>query len=144
MSVTENLMQEFARYAAEDLNTNMGLPLGYDQSKGNRCDILTYDVMEAMKHRGMFVRRELHEDDAGNWHYILAHASRTVEPTDDDLLTDLNPWQWRSHGGGLLHAPRAELMQQLNEAGAPDTFVALRSIATITRLHDTRINPKFK
>ncbi len=144
MTVTQGLMQEFARYASEDLNKNMGLPAGYDQSMGNRCDILTYDVMEAMKHRSVLLRRELHQDEDGNWHYLLANEPRYCEPTDDDLVTDLNPWQWRTYGGGILHAPRAELMQALNEAGAPDTFVALRSMATITKIHDTRINPFFK
>lgn len=139
MSAIERLVSEFTLYATLNLNEEMGLHPGYDQSKGNRCDRLTLDVMEALTSRGIPVRRELHMDEEQNWHYLLAHSLE--DPSDDDLISSLNPWQWRDTGGGLLHSPRGEVLEVLTESGAPESFVALHSLRTIVKAHDTLKTP---
>ena len=141
MTQLETKMRSLARDIGAEVNQQLGLPHYYDQSKGNRCDLLTLHAFEALEFRGDAVRRELHEDGHGNWHYLLAHGPVDAEPTDSDLMSDMNPWQWRETGGGILHAPRDEVMEQLRAAGAPDFFVALRSLETITKSHDTLKNP---
>lgn len=141
MTSIEEQVRQYALYAAEELNEAMGLAPGYDQTRGNRCDKLTFGVMQALQSQGLVLRRELHKDDAGNWHYLLAHEVPDATPTNADLISDLNPWQWRDYGGGILHAPREEVMARLRDEGAPAHFVALRSIATIAERHDTRPNP---
>jgi hypothetical protein len=140
----KQLVEEFARYAAEDLNESLGLAPGYDQTKGNRCDRLTLQVAQALGQRGILLRRELHMDANEQWHYVLAHQRPDAEPTEDDLLSSLNPWQWRSYGGGILHMPRAEMQETLVQAGAPESFVALHSLGTIVRPHDMRAHPFVK
>lgn len=142
MNGLRDLVEELSRHASADLNESLGLSPGYDQTQGNRCDVLTYDVMKALQGRGMPVRRELHMDKAQQyWHYVLAHQPPNIEPAEDDLLSSLNPWQWRDYGGGILHMPRDQLMDVLREEGAPEFFVALHSVQTITRAHDDRQNP---
>ncbi|MBP9667846.1 hypothetical protein KBD87_03510 [Candidatus Saccharibacteria bacterium] len=141
MTTLESEMREFAYYAGLEVNAALVLPPNHDQSNGNRCDALTHAVMQAMMNREMTFRRELHQDKEGNWHYILAHAAPKEKPTDDDLMTDMNPWQWRDFGGGILHVPRRELMAILASEGAPVSFIALRGVETITEAHDRRVNP---
>lgn len=141
MTQLKHTMRSLAHHAGEEINEQLGLPIGYDQSRGNRCDLLTYHVLRALEYREMEVRRELHMNENGSWHYILAHAHAEAEPTETDLMSDLNPWQGRDFSRGMLHLPRAELMEQLRVSGANESFVALRSLSTIVRAHDTRLNP---
>jgi len=141
MNELHKFVEMAASYSAEDLNNALGLPLHYDQSKGNRCDRLTADTMQALQNRGLPVRREFHQDEAGNWHYLLAHTIAEATPHEQDLISDLNPWQWRSYGGGILHAPRQEVMEILRQRGAPEHFIALRGLETIVMQHDTQANP---
>lgn len=130
-----------AVWAAEDLNERLSFPYGTDQTAGNRCDALTLDVMTALVNRGESVRRELHVDDERRWHYLLAHRTIDEVPRDDDIVSDLNPWQWRGSGGQILHGHRGDVMEQLVAAGAPDFFVALRGLETISIAHDVRKYP---
>lgn len=110
--------------------------------RGNRCDLLTLAVMNRIgREEGALLRRELHQNENGDWHYILAHEPTDAKPTNDDLMSDLNPWQWGGRGRGLLHMQRGELMDFLSSRGAPDHFVALRAVETIVKAHDTRANP---
>lgn len=124
------------------LNESLDLSPLYDQTKGNRCDLLTHAMMMQMiRLDGVTPRRELHQNNQGDWHYILAHEPIEAKPTNDDLVSDLNPWQWGGQGSGILHMPRGELLDFLSSRGAPAQFVALRSIETITCQHDVRANP---
>ena len=111
-----------------------------DMSHSNQCQLLTFDMMEALHNRGIPARREYHEDDDGRlkvWHYLLAHEDIGAEPTEKDIVTDMNPWQWTDNKSlsGHLFGPRYEVMNRLADAGAPDYFIALRGIQTITKLH---------
>lgn len=145
MSLLKHSIEHHLSEASAGINTMLNLPPNYDQTRGNRCDLLTQAVMNRMLHiEGIALRRELHQDADGNWHYILAHEPIDAKPMDTDLMSDLNPWQWRGSGRGMLHLPRNELMLQLQENGAPEHFVALRSIDTITTTHDLRRNPYSK
>ena len=78
-------------------------------------------------------------DDEENWHYILRHDSS--EPTDADMVSSLNPWQGRAYGGGILHAPRNEVIDMLRAEGMSESFVALHSLETIVKRHDESMNP---
>lgn len=129
-----------AMFAAEDLNERMRFPYGTDQTAGNRCDVLTLDVMTALVNRGESVRRELHVDNERRWHYLLAHTAIDEVPSDD-IVSDLNPWQWRGSGGQILHGHRGDVMEQLAAAGAPEFFVTLRGLKTISMVHDVRKYP---
>lgn len=142
MSPLKNSVEQHLTEASVGINTMLGLPHNYDQTRGNRCDLLTQAVMNRMlRIEGIALRRELHQDTDGNWHYILAHEPLDAEPTDTDLMSDLNPWQWGGSGRGMVHLPRHELMDYLGEKGAPEHFIALRSTATVTKAHDVRRNP---
>jgi hypothetical protein len=90
---------------------------------------------------GLIVRRELHFDENDNWHYLLAHAAIDATPTDDDIISDLNPWQWRDFGGGILHGSRQDVMETLRTAGAPENVIALRGLHTIRAQHHIYKNP---
>lgn len=142
MELHTSLLSDFARHSAEALNEELGLPPHYDQTKGNRCDRLTLDVMVGLRNRGLFVRRELHMDEDENWHYVLSHGHD--EPSETGLITSLNPWQGRAYGGGILHAPRNEVLEMLQDGGMSDSFVALHSLATIVKEHDESKHPFVK
>ena len=137
---------DIARYAAEaaaGINEMAGLPYGYDQTRGNQCHLLTLAVMNMLQrnHPDAPIRRELHQDSEGNWHYVLAHNVPDAKPTDTDMISDLNPWQWGGAGQGILHMPRGEAMNYLTKQGAPAHFVALRGIETIVQSHHLEANP---
>lgn len=137
------LIQELALYAQVEVNEQLGAPHYTDQSAGNQCHQMTYLIEAALRSRGHEVGRELHRDDSGNWHYLLRHTPTESTPTETDLITDLNPWQWAkglSKGRGLLHAPRHEVMETLRDAGAPDYFIALRSLTTLVKAHEPHLN----
>lgn len=136
------LVESHFAEVSQGLNESLGLNHAYDQTKGNRCDLLTQAVMQRMANLDRIVlRRELHQNDTGDWHYMLAHEPIDTEPTNNDLMSDLNPWQWSERGRGILHMPRGELMEFLTSQGAPEHFVALRAVETIVKAHDTRSNP---
>lgn len=140
---TDEMIRELAQHAGTEVNERIGAPRWQDQSAGNQCHNLTLLVMQALEYRGVETARELHRDSHGNWHYLLRHTAVDKAPTNEDLITDLNPWQWIgdfSKGKGPLHAPRSEVMQTLEESGAPDYFIALRSLTTVAKLHEPRLN----
>lgn len=142
MTSLKTSIEQHVAEVSTGINAMLDLPANYDQTRGNRCDILTRAVMNRVQHiEGVALRRELHQDAEGNWHYILAHEPIDADPDGHDLMSDLNPWQWGGFGHGIFHMPRDELMVQLQDVGAPKHFIALRSIDTVTKAHDTRSNP---
>ncbi len=134
-------VEQCAREVTEGLNQERNLPLNYDQTKGNLCHLLTYYAFGRLTRIGLVLRRELHIDDAANWHYLLVHDSPEIAPTDTDIVSDLNPWQWRDYGSGILHGPRHEVINTLRENGAPENVVALRGLRTISNPHHMQLNP---
>lgn len=130
---------------ADGINMEAGRPIGYDQTNGNQCHLLTLGVFNQLRNSGIVtISRELHQDNQGNWHYLLRHTAPGTEPTAEDTVSDLNPWQGRKFGGELLHGTRQDVLQELQRQNMPDSFIALRSVTTITAGHDIYINPYSK
>ena len=115
----------------------MGLPVWKDMSHSHQCQPMSFHMMQALTNRGHVLRRELHQDENGNWHYLLAHTKEDADPTEHDLVTDLNPWQYTADAkvSGPLHARRDEIMDRLRLEQAPEFFVALRGLETIVQTH---------
>lgn len=108
-----------------------------DMSRSVKCHTLSKDLMLALRTQGITVRRELHKSPSGLWHYVLAHGELEAPAQDEDVITDLNPWLFDGGGQytGYLHAPRNEVMHTLETAGAPEEYIALRSVATVILPH---------
>ena len=140
-SPLSRIVTDCAREVSMGLNEQGGFPPNYDQTIGNLCHMLTYYALERLTKGGLIVRRELHFDENDNWHYLLAHAAIDATPTDDDIISDLNPWQWRDFGGGILHGSRQDVMETLRTAGAPENVIALRGLHTIRAQHHIYKNP---
>lgn len=137
MTTLKNMVNELIPSLYEERAEAMGRPAWIDLSHSHQCQPLTFDLMTALHNRGVVVRRELHKDDAGNWHYLLAHSDIDSRPSKDDIVTDVNPWQWTDDTKykGPLHASREEVMDVLHDAGAPAFFIALRSLQTVVKSH---------
>jgi len=138
MRVLPSELQEYARLAQEDVNRELGVHPQTDQSAGSWCHLMTHDVYTAAAHAGMPLRRELHRNSQGAWHYILAEGVIDAIPSDDDVVVDLNPWQFSA--GRLQKSPlygtRSEVIIILRDHGADEAFVALRSLETLVLAHD--------
>ncbi len=139
------LSPQFRNYAAaaqEDVNMILERPTGTDQSAGSRCDVLTRSFQLRAKANGILLRRELHRNEDGEWHYLIVHDDPESSPTEEDVITDLNPWQF-SRGRiqeGPLHGPRHEVIDMLRTRGAWDRVLALRGLSTIVMPHDDNPN----
>lgn len=122
-----------------DLRERLRLPLNTNMASSNQCHVLTKGLSTALSLRGIEHRREYHETpDDDPFHFVIAHTPRDSDPSDSDLITDLNPWQFLPSASvhhTYIHAPRHELMQRLADAGAPDYFIALRGLETIVHAH---------
>lgn len=114
-----------------------------DMSHSNRCDRLTLHMYEALSNRGHAVRRELHQSADGLWHFLLAHESIETPPSDADLVTCLNPWQYGAPARltGPLHGERGIVQETLRVHQAPEWFISLRGVETITQVHSTQLAP---
>lgn len=138
------LVTELTQYASEDINRQLGLSPWYDQTRGNRCDLLTRYVLEGLRCRGVnTVRRELHQDpDTLDWHFMLAHSPLGEKPSSSDTVSDLNPWRGGGdRGSGILHGARETVMHIMGQNKVPKSLVELRSIQTITEAHHEGDNP---
>jgi hypothetical protein len=125
----------------------------WDMSQSNQCHQLTLGMLGILEANREPARREMHELGTGSWwHFVIAHGDVTAAPSDDDIITDLNPWQYNVEGWesdqriaaadeGYLHGPRGMVMERLAKAGAPEWFVGLRGLATITEAHTTELTP---
>lgn len=113
-------------------------PEGTNMAASDQCHVLSKGLYIALKNQGLETRRELHRDKEV-WHYLIAHSPETGEPTEQDIITDLNPWQFMEGEPDrtytFLHGSREEVMDRLVREGAPDYFVALRGISTIQKAH---------
>lgn len=136
-------VKELVPIIYEDVRETAQSPLLTDMSHSNRCDLLTLSLCSALNVLGYSQKRELHQDDKGNWHYLIVHAGLNELPTADDLVTDLNPWQFEvtPRNSGYFHGERTNLESLLINSQAPEWFVSLRAIRTITQAHTTSKNP---
>jgi hypothetical protein len=114
-----------------------------DMSRSNVCHHLTLGLLGVLNRRHLPARREEHIDDDARWHYLIAHTSAQQEATPNDIITDLNPWQFDGTvpRRGYLHGERQEVQDVLATAGAPDWFISLRGVATIKRAHTLALSP---
>jgi hypothetical protein len=108
-----------------------------DMSSSNLCGSLTTNFQALMTEAGLTTRRELHMTRNGIWHFVVAHANPDASPSEDDLISDLNPWQFMPARPviGALHATRAAVEKRLWREAAPDWFISLRGLSTIRALH---------
>jgi hypothetical protein len=118
-------------------------------SESRHCSGLTLRLLNKLQTPA---RREMHETGGRRqaWHFIIAHTPIDQPPSEDDVITDLNPWQenvtgWdfkaRSSQSGYLHGPRGEVMEKLREAQAPEWHISLRGLATLTAAHTRCLTP---
>ncbi|GEM_PF-2627456 len=140
MSSAHTHSQEVARLVPliyEASIGEFGLHPNTDMSRSNKCHTLTKDMLLALRCEEIAVRRELHKDASGLWHYIIAHTDVETPPSDEDIITDINPWCFS--GGeaytGYLHAPRQEVMATLAAADLSAEQVSLRGLSTIVLAH---------
>jgi hypothetical protein len=133
--IYENTVLSLADKIYADSVKEFGYSNNTDMSHSDKCHTLTQDLMTGLQEMEIPVRRELHVDEYGNWHYIIAHS--TENATDFDTITDMNPWfsTGVTDRSGLLHGQRLEVMDTLLQVGLHPTFVALRSLTTIVIPH---------
>ncbi|MGK2896688.1 MAG: hypothetical protein ACSLEY_03765 [Candidatus Saccharimonadales bacterium] len=143
MATLNNLVNEIVPPMFEAIVQDRQYPTGYNMAGSNQCHVLTKGLLIALESCGELARREFHTIDEGKiWHYVIAHMPIDVEPTDKDIITDLNPWQFMRDtraGGTFLHGSRLEVMDRLYQAGAPDYFIALRGLSTIAQAHKVEL-----
>lgn len=134
-------IQECLNTVSTGLISELRLPPSIDLTKSNLCHLLTKYTANLLRNNGLPVLRELHGDSYGNWHFILNHEGPNTAPSDDNLITNLNPWQWGGSGTGILHGTRGEVMDALSKYGAPNHFIALRGLDTIIKHNTDKLNP---
>ena len=113
-------------------------PLNYNFASSNKCQPLSKALWLALRQRDIQARREYHEAPNGDWHYLIAHASLDAEPHDDDIITDLNPWQFKNGSAPFnqfLHGPRQQVIAELEQGGASEHVRSLRALSTIAIAH---------
>lgn len=140
ISPTERFVQEAASKVFRGFIHDYGLPYNTDLTRSNFCHLLTLGLYNQLDRAEMPAQREFHKSGE-LWHYVIRHS--IDPPSPSDIITDLNPWQFppKQPRTGLLHGPRSDVMRIIRDAGAPEYYVSLRGISTITRQHDLRSWP---
>jgi hypothetical protein len=143
------LISESAGIAGELIPTvysdsiqEFGLHSSTDMSRSDKCHTMTLDLLGHLQAGGMHIRRELHQTPTGLWHYVLAHAAVDAEPSKEDIITDLNPWNYDPGGAaftGYLQGPRYKVEVSLRMAGAPEEHIALRGLSTLVAAHTDKL-----
>lgn len=141
MNTTEAIINEIVPDLYEACREELGAYPYTDLSGSNQCHILTRELYTALKNRGIESRRELHQIPDGRWHFVIAHTPIDQAPSQADVITDLNPWQYNGGHNGYLHADRLWIQKKLGYANAPAWFVSLRGVATITKPHTEEFMP---
>ena len=115
---------------------------GIDLSQSDRCHALTLDMWRIMDTAGVPARREFYYRD-GHLHFNIVHASPDALPSENDVITNLNPWQWTPDlvRTGYLHGPRHEVIQALRVAGVDEKYIALQRAETAILPHCTFLLP---
>ncbi|MBC7512233.1 hypothetical protein H7142_01055 [Candidatus Saccharibacteria bacterium] len=113
-------------------------PPGTNLAGSNQCHVLSKGLWIALKNRGIETRRERHEAENGDWHYLIAHAPVDAEPSDEDVITDLNPWQFMDRPPlnlGYLHGTRDKVTDIMESHGASQHARSLRLLSTLSIAH---------
>lgn len=120
-----------------EMAAQMNRPPHTNMAQSNQCHVLTRGLHNALHGRGLIARREYHSLEDGRWHYLIAHHDADTQPSDTDIITDLNPWQFMPGRTNrtFLHGERREIQEMLRDTGAPEWFISLRGIATIAKTH---------
>ena len=134
-----NLLDEIVPDLYVSVAEGLGIPLRHpnEMAFSNQCEALTKALLGALVTRQRLpARREFHRPCSGDqrYHYLVAHEPKDAPPTDDDLITDLNPWQYlkdRDLRRSFLHGTRQEVMDTLREGKAPEWYIGCRSVETI-------------
>jgi hypothetical protein len=138
MVKNHDVIEQVVPQMYEDFLTDFQYPFGTNPAATNQCHILTKTLHIALQNRGIETRRELHRTEDGLWHFLVAHTPADAEPSEDDVVTDLNPWQFMESAPGhytFIHDSRQAVMEKLAREGAPDYFISLRGLATIVKSH---------
>jgi hypothetical protein len=137
-------VRELIPMVNNDVIERLGLHPHTDMSRSNQCGKLTLSLYGALVPRDITSRRELHllSEYPENYHYLIAHVPAEETPSDRDIITDLNPWQFTDSGrSGYLHDERHIVQEILADAGAPEWFVAMRGISSIAEIHTSSLSP---
>lgn len=141
---TSELLQDIIPPMYADVANSQAIPTGVNMAQSNLCHLLTSSLFGALDARLLTARREYHEHNpTDTWHFLIAHEPVSATPSADDLITDLNPWQFAHYpiGRTYLHGTRGEVQEILRKAEAPEWFVCLRGIETIKQAHRLILAP---
>lgn len=123
------------------LRTGQDLPdVGYaarvpdeDISRSDQCERLSLVLYKLLDAQGLPVRRELHTHPYSNqWHFIIAHSLE--DPSDDDVITDLNPWTFATTKEVLpdfLHTDRRSAIALVLASGSHRVRAECLEVSTI-------------
>ena len=145
MKDRSSVVEEIIPGMYENIAQTQGYPMGYNLAGSNQCHVLSKGLYLALKTRNLESRREYHRLDDDTWHYVVAHTPEDAVPTEDDIITDLNPWQYLGQRAGnlsYLHGTRQEVMDILRAHEAPDYIVSLRGLATVAKAHHLDIGKR--
>ncbi|MCA9332422.1 hypothetical protein KDA00_00955 [Candidatus Saccharibacteria bacterium] len=135
-----NIISELVPEVHEQLRTGVDLPGIPDAARktddfprSDQCGRLSLVLFKLLDAKGLPVRRELHTHPYSNqWHFILAHG--TGEPSDDDIITDLNPWTFATTDEKLpdfLHTDRRRAIDAVLASGSHQVRAECLEISTI-------------
>jgi hypothetical protein len=145
MSSVSNELNTLVPHLYKTIARDFQYPPNTNVSASNQCHVLTKGLHLTLRNQGIESRREFHRNHENIWHFIIAHTPQDAAPSNDDFITDLNPWQFMGRAPkhmSFLHASRSEVMERLEHFGAPDYYIALRGLDTIVHSHTDVIQPK--
>ncbi len=129
--------------AYEEVSSQLSLPSDYDLSRSVYCSELTLSLQQKLGLLGIPARRELHSDapNTNLWHFVIAHS---LEPSEDEPITDCSPWQFtpeEAGHSGYYHGTRSDLMKLLAESGTPAPRISVIGLVTIFTPDTPHYNP---
>lgn len=138
------LLNELVPVIYDVTRGQLAMPAGINMAETNQCHYLTLNLYHALEGRSLPARRESHfiNQEEPLWHYVIAHEMGSI-PTDEDIITDLNPWQFDAKNSHrtFLHGERGAVQEVLRHSGAPEWFISLRGLATIADTHTEKLMP---
>ncbi len=144
MTELRHVVADIVPHLYDSVATDFHFPSGTNLAGSNQCHVLSKGLWIALNNRGIETRRERHEAQNGDWHYLLAHAPVDSEPSENDVITDLNPWQFMSRPDsslGHLHGTRQEVTNAMEARGASGHVRSLRLLSTLTLAHTVELMP---
>lgn len=145
MTELRHVVADIVPQLYDSVATDFQYPPGMNPAGSNQCHVLSKGLWIALNNRGIETRRERHVAENGDWHYLLAHSAIDSEPSDHDIITDLNPWQFMPRPDsslGHLHGTRAEVTGAMEARGASSHVRSLRLLSTLTLAHTVELMPR--